>query len=128
MATSRINGVRANFLRQFESLHGRQPTVTRTFLTDMQNKGQLSGPGTVMKPDGTAMELCWPAWLTNSKEFVPSGSRGVYELPWGELDAYDALVATREAEAAQKAKDAADRATAKALSAASVPAQPTAAV
>lgn len=97
---SEMSAIRANFMLAFEAAHGRLPEVSRKQLVNFDHSLAMSAAGPMAKT------LRWPAWLTGEERYRikdDSGNvrRGVFRMPWAELDAY---MASREQDRSKKAE------------------------
>ncbi len=81
-----MTNVRANWLLAYESsVNSRPAKITRKEITDFMdaNKGKKGPLGLTLRA---------PSWLTNDPDGKYNDSRGVYRMPWDELEAYQQIV------------------------------------
>jgi hypothetical protein len=81
-----MTNVRANWLLAYEASVGSRPSqITRKEITDFMeaNKGKKGPLGLTLRA---------PSWLTNDPNSKYNVSRGVYRMPWDELETYQEIV------------------------------------
>jgi hypothetical protein len=122
MIVNQMTGVRANFMAEYERVHGRKAETTRPELIALEQTWGVGAKGTY------GYELRFPSWLTTDdyrpKEADGTPARGRFTLPWSEYDAWvvsetaakdeankvlaekAAVKATKKAETARKASEA----------------------
>lgn len=85
--TNSMTRIRINFLRAFEgSVQSRPAEVSRSQLQEFVDGWNTPSP----RNGPLGMPLNFPSWLTNPTPNPYKVKRGVYRLPWSELDAYTA--------------------------------------
>ena len=85
-----MSNVRANWMLAFKAKYGELQVVTRPKLVEFFNS---HGGDTTETRGPNGLILRFPSWLTNGKPnpYKVGDARGVYRLPWSELNSFLAL-------------------------------------
>lgn len=85
-----MSTVRANWMLAFRAKYGERQVVTRPQLLEFY---ESHGGDTTETRGPQGLVLRFPSWLTNGKPnpYKVGDARGVYRLPWNELNAFLAL-------------------------------------